>query len=72
MGMHEQEVTRMEKPQLSEHAKQMFPDAQALINQGKCPLCKEFILIFRDKQSVKEYKISGMCQDCQDMMFGGN
>jgi len=38
-----------------------------------CPLCKTKITClndFRDNQSVKEYKISGMCQNCQDGVFG--
>jgi hypothetical protein len=25
---------------------------------------------FRDALSAKEYRISGMCQDCQDKIFG--
>lgn len=25
---------------------------------------------FRDRESAKEYSISGMCQDCQDQVFG--
>lgn len=26
---------------------------------------------FRDRLSVKEYIISGLCQECQDEVFGG-
>jgi len=26
---------------------------------------------FRDELSIKEYHISGMCQKCQDEVFGG-
>lgn len=26
---------------------------------------------FRDEMSIKEYFISQMCQECQDMIFGG-
>ena len=26
---------------------------------------------FRDELSVREFKISGMCQECQDKFFGG-
>jgi hypothetical protein len=25
---------------------------------------------FRDPLSIKEYRISGLCQDCQDLVFG--
>ena len=27
------------------------------------------IISFRDHLSLKEYRISGMCQDCQDAVF---
>jgi len=38
-----------------------------------CPLCGEAIIVeseFRDTLSLKEYKISGLCQICQDKVFG--
>ena len=54
-----------------------------LIDQGKCSTCSAEILTaghgtncseiehsFRDELSLKEYKISGMWQDCQDSFFG--
>lgn len=44
-----------------------------LVKAGKCPLCKTDIhpnKDFRDELSRKEYKISGMCQKCQDDFFG--
>ena len=42
-----------------------------LIDQGKCSTCSaEIDHNFRDELSLKEYKISGMCQDCQDSFFG--
>ena len=28
--------------------------------------------LFRDEGSAKEYRISGMCQACQDAVFGGD
>ncbi len=33
-----------------------------------CPCCKKHctVEIFRDKQSEKEFKLSGLCQSCQD------
>ena len=37
---------------------------------SNCPICKEEIKGFRDPRSIKEYKISGMCQKCQDKTFG--
>jgi len=42
------------------------------IKSGKCPFCQNNIDItrFRDALSRKEYQISGLCQTCQDEMFG--
>ena len=39
--------------------------------EGKCPFCNKDMTNakFRDELSVKEYKISGICQECQDKMF---
>ena len=39
---------------------------------GKCALCpREFDpeAEFKDELSKKEYRVSGMCQKCQDQMF---
>jgi len=37
----------------------------------KCISCKKDVIEFRDKQSRREYEISGFCQECQDVVFGG-
>lgn len=44
------------------------------IMNGHCMTCNnEFIADnFRDELSEKEYSISGMCQECQDNVFGGD
>mgnify|MGYP004455944823 FL=1 len=48
-----------------------FGKSLDLIDGGKCPTCSaEIDHNFRDELSLKEYKISGMCQDCQDSFFG--
>lgn len=42
------------------------------VEQGICPFCDKRIMgvdDFKDKLSWKEYKISGLCQECQDSMF---
>lgn len=41
--------------------------------EGKCPFCRNDISEneFRDELSLKEFKISGLCQKCQDSFFGG-
>lgn len=44
----------------------------ALVDNDRCPFCKKVIDFdsFRDEQSRKEFKISGLCQGCQDQYFG--
>jgi len=39
---------------------------------GKCPFCSSDVNIndFKDKLSKEEFKLSGLCQDCQDEFFG--
>jgi len=42
------------------------------VKERKCPTCGNAINMsgFRDSLSIKEYNISGMCQKCQDDIFG--
>ena len=42
------------------------------VEQKKCPLCGKPINMedFRNEISKREYSISGMCQECQDDVFG--
>lgn len=49
-----------------------FPGTAAYIAEHKCPLCKKDIVEveFVDALSVREYEISGLCQKCQDKVFG--
>jgi len=35
-----------------------------------CGFCSQPIGEFRDRLSEKEFKISGLCQKCQDEVFG--
>jgi hypothetical protein len=50
-----------------------FPNAWKLIQEDKCPLCKEKIKKEEfDEMTRKEYTISGMCVDCQLKMFNVN
>lgn len=39
------------------------------VEQGLCPFCNKKPGPFRDEVSKKEFKISGLCQDCQDETF---
>lgn len=47
-----------------------FGEEVKLVEEKKCPICKEPVGEFRDELSKKEYGISGMCQKCQDSVFG--
>lgn len=40
---------------------------------GNCPTCGKPVSwdSFRDEISKKEFRISGMCQECQDKVFNG-
>ena len=42
------------------------------VEDAVCPFCKKPIDFnsFTDQLSLKEYKISGLCQKCQDEFFG--
>lgn len=42
-----------------------------LVKAGKCPTCSKVINHddFKDALSKKEFRISGMCQECQDSVF---
>lgn len=45
-------------------------DRKETVAERKCIICGNTNLVFRDSLSVDEYKISGMCQSCQDDTFG--
>jgi len=48
----------------------VFPKAIDDIKNNVCPHCGAEITELRDASSEKEYTISGLCQDCQDRVFG--
>ncbi len=49
-----------------------FSEEVERVNTGLCPFCRMKIDLteFRDVLSLKEYRISGLCQKCQDKTFG--
>lgn len=49
-----------------------FAKEVEMVKSGKCPFCGKEVDMkdFRDKKSIDEYGISGLCQKCQDEMFG--
>ena len=52
----------------------VFPEQHARKQMRICPFCDNAISPsdFRDEISLIEYRISGLCQDCQDEVFGEN
>lgn len=48
-----------------------FEKEVKMVGQGCCPICNCLIDKegFRDELSEKEFKISGLCQKCQDKVF---
>lgn len=49
-----------------------FGEEVKAVERKECPICgiKIDMAAFRDELSVKEYEISGICQKCQDEIFG--
>jgi len=41
-----------------------------LVSKQICALCGKQAVKFRNDVSIVEYSISGMCQECQDSVFG--
>lgn len=52
--------------------RKLFPKEIRRIDKGRCPFCNKEINKeeFRNEISLKEFKISGLCQKCQDDFFG--
>ena len=62
-------------PDLSKPAFSIFPEAADRVISGVCVTCNSTRLRgmdFRDAISRKEYGISGMCQTCQDRVYGAD
>ena len=51
-------------------AGKIFPYNVDKIRNRKCVSCDEDANEFRNEISLKEYGISGLCQICQDLVFG--
>ena len=49
-----------------------FKKEMKMVENRQCPLCGEKINTndFKNDISIKEFTISGMCQKCQDKIFG--
>jgi len=60
-------------PDLNKPAFKIYKQVAKRISSGHCATCNAIIhpnTEFRDALSVREYEISGMCQECQDSVFG--
>lgn len=44
--------------------------SEVIESKNECVMCDEPDMNFRDELSKKEFKISGMCQTCQDAFYG--
>lgn len=51
--------------------KQIFPQAVIDVENGQCPFCRKKINIedFTDSLSLREFRISGICNSCQNKVF---
>lgn len=49
---------------------ELCPESLRFIILELCTNCKKEITDFRNIISIKEYKISGLCQKCQDFIYG--
>ena len=47
----------------------LFPERRKAITADKCVSCGGDATQFKDELSAKEYRISGLCQRCQDEVF---
>lgn len=61
-------------PEINEFLESLFGRSTA-IKRNRCipqPIgCGNMVGEFRDELSRTEYRISGLCQNCQDKIFGG-
>ena len=71
-SMNDDKPMSNKTPEMRNAIEGMFPGTKAKIDAGKCPTCGEPAGSFRDDISRKEFAISGMCQECQDSVFGGD
>ena len=57
-------------PEIDDYIKNKLGiDRVSSIQHDKCAICGRDATKFKDKDSEREYSISGMCQHCQDKFF---
>jgi len=57
-------------PQLEAFFSSLGFDRKTKIEANLCVACNKPALLFSDKLSELEFSISGLCQDCQNDVFG--
>jgi len=62
-------IPSKKSPELESFLEENFGRSTSII-ADICVLCGDAAVEFRDNLSRKEYSISGMCQSCQDSVFG--
>lgn len=61
----------VKSPSIEAELDKLAPHGRCLsIVANRCATCGETASSFRDELSRREYRISGMCQVCQDSIFG--
>ena len=55
-----------------ENIRNIFKQRNEAVETNTCAFCGKEVIVeeFRDTLSRKEYYISGICQECQDKVFG--
>ena len=57
--------------EIDDFIKEVFGiDRIKIIENNNCVFCVDPNFNFRDTKCVQEYRISGICQNCQDDVFG--
>lgn len=65
-----EQIEEAKKPDLSKPAFKIFKKEADNIKKGACATCGGEVGKFKNAASEKEYGVSGMCQKCQDKIFG--
>ena len=63
-------IPSKKSPGIERALENLFGRTTAIV-QDKCVTCDKGATEFDDDLSRKEYTISGMCQECQNSVFGG-
>ena len=57
-------------PEMRAAIDDLFPGTLEAIKGHRCPSCHGEVGEFKDALSKREYMISGLCQSCQDSVWG--